>query len=297
MSDMRKIKLTELIPSGIIIDGSDVTIEGLNLCNRITKYKSILSYVVGLKYIEVVKNNSNIKAIILNEADYLEYKKVIEDNMTYVITEEPEKLFYNIHENLFHNFDFYDKNNFKPMIGQNTHFGQNIVIEDGVIIGSNVTIGHNTVIKKGSVIADNVQIGSNTTIGSEGFQVINFGSERKNIIHVGGVQIGYGTTISDNCTICNSLFEGSTIIGENVKIDNLVHIAHNSTIGNNVVITAGVILCGSTHILDQAWIGTNSTILNNVTIGKKTVIGIGSVVTRSIPDGQTAYGVPAKVHL
>jgi len=78
-------------------------------------------------------------------------------------------------------------------------------------------------------------------------------------------------------------------------IDNLVHIAHNVYVGEGAVITAGTILCGSSIVEDDAWIGVNTSVLNKVNIGCNSKIGIGSVVTRDVPQNSLAYGVPAKV--
>ena len=66
-------------------------------------------------------------------------------------------------------------------------------------------------------------------------------------------------------------------------------------VDNNVVITPGVVLCGSSALEEDAWLGPNSSVLNKVTVGKNSMIGMGSVVTRSIPADSLAYGVPARV--
>lgn len=109
-----------------------------------------------------------------------------------------------------------------------------------------------------------------------------------------GVHIHKNAYISDNTCVCNTLFEGKTYIGENAHIDNLVHIGHNGHIGDDSVITAGVILCGSVYIGNDAWIAPNSSIANRVDIGDGATVWLGSVVTRDVPPNSLAYGVPAK---
>ena len=78
-------------------------------------------------------------------------------------------------------------------------------------------------------------------------------------------------------------------------IDNLAYVGHNVRIGENAVVTAGTILCGSATVEDGAWVGSNSSVLNRVTVGSGAMVGIGSVVTRDIPKDALAYGVPARV--
>jgi UDP-3-O-[3-hydroxymyristoyl] glucosamine N-acyltransferase len=293
---MREIKLSAIaLQFKLSYFGKDVTINGLNLCNRKSIYESIISYVVNDKYIDFINSNKSIKCLVVS-SDLLDfYSKGINREMAYLIHKEPESLFYTIHDYLYNNTDFYEKFYFKSSIGENCLIHPSAQIDCGVIIGNNVSIGPNTVIRSGSIISDDVYIGCNTTIGSEGFQIIKIYGNHKNVKHVGGVKIGKGTYIGDNCCVCNSLFETNSMIGQNTRVDNLVHIAHNVIIGNNVVLTAGVVLCGSTYIKDSVWVGVNTSVLNNVTLGESSLIGIGSVVLKDVPANKIAYGVPAKI--
>lgn len=275
--------------------GEDVSIDGLNLVNRNTQFSSVLTYVNSDKYADDVNKNKGISCLIVDRDLYKYYVEKINRKITYLLVDNPEEYFYRIHNFLYSEVDFYEKFDFQPKIGKNCQISPTAVIENGVIIGDNVKIGHNSIVRKRTIIEDGVYIGCNTTIGSEGFQIINIADKRTNVKHVGGTILKTNSYIGDNTDICNSLFEGYTEVGENSRIDNLVHVAHNCIIKNNAILTAGVILCGSSIIEDNAWIGTNSTILNNVIIGKNTKIGIGSVVTKSIDSDKVAYGVPAKV--
>lgn len=279
----------------VSILGNDVLIDGLNLSNRNTEFKSILSYATNEKYVENVKSNKSISALVIPEELVDFYNSNIDRKVTYIAAKQPEMFFYRIHKYLYDKTDFYDKFDFVSKVGQSCNIHKSVVINPGVIIGNNVTIGANSVINKGSVIEDGAYIGCNTTIGSEGFQIIDFEDHRENIKHVGGTLIKKNAYIGDNTAICNSLFEGNTIIEENARVDNLVHVAHNCYVGKSAILTAGVILCGSSIIEDDAWVGVNSSVLNNVVIGKRSKLGIGSVATRSVPDDKLAYGVPAKV--
>jgi UDP-3-O-[3-hydroxymyristoyl] glucosamine N-acyltransferase len=195
---------------------------------------------------------------------------------------------------LYYKTDFYDHFTFESVIGQNCRIHPTAFIDKGVIIGDYVTVGAKSVINRGSRIGYNTTIGCGSIIGSEGFQVLRFNGIPTNIKHAGETHIGTNVYIGDNTTVCTSLFEGATVVGENTKIDNLVYIAHNCSVGKNIVITAGTMLCGSSMLKDFSWIGVNSSVLNRITIGENALIGSGSVVTRDVPDNRLVYGVPAK---
>ncbi len=278
--------------------GEDIAINGLNLCNRISEYDRIITYVTNETYVETILHNEAVTVIILAEDTLNFYKYLCEKRkMGLIVCENPEEIFYDIHEYLYRKTDFYEKFSFSAKIDESSRIHQKAVIDDGVIIGKNVVIGANTVIHAGTVIEDNCMIGCNTIIGSEGFQVVRINGINRKITHCGGVLIRHDTFIGDNSTICNSLFEGHTYIGEGAMIDNLVHVGHNGYVGDNAVVTAGTILCGSSAVEDGAWIGVNSSVLNRVVVGKNSKVGIGSVVTRQVPDNTLAYGVPAKVKM
>jgi UDP-3-O-[3-hydroxymyristoyl] glucosamine N-acyltransferase len=287
---MRTIKISELFKNNKII-GPDVFIDSLCLLNRQTSYCSVLGYVEDENYLEKIDTNT-FKVLIVRQSLFDLYFERYRFELTYVIDENPEILFYQIHEYLFLQTNFY-RNNFKSIIEDDTQIDKTVIIEDGVIIGKNVKIGFHSIIRSGTIIEDNVYIGNGVIIGSEGFQVVGKNINRKNIIHTGGTMIKSNSYIGDNSMICKSLFEGYTVIGSNTKIDNLVQVAHNCIIGDNVVLASGVNLCGSVNIHDNVWIGTNSTVLNKVIIESDSIIGIGSVVTKNIKSNSVAYGVPA----
>lgn len=296
-SIVRNIKLSQICDIfSLKYFGDDVTIDGLNLCNRESQFASILSYVTDENYLNYIKDKENISCIVLSKQLF---QKCILDNKYYnylscIISDEAEGTFYDIHEYLV-GIGFYEKYEFESTVGTSCNIADSVIIEDGVVIGNNVSIGHNTVVRKGTRIEDNVNIGCNNTIGSEGFQVLKIDGENRRITHAGGLLIKEGVSIGDNNTICNSLFEGETYIGKNVMVDNLCYIGHNGYIGEGAIITAGNIFCGSSRIESNAWVGVNSSVLNRVVIGEGVRIGMGSVVTRDISPNCLAYGVPARV--
>ena len=275
--------------------GDDIEIQGFYLCKRKTEYTSVISYATSEKYAAMAVNNRAVKALIITQDLYDIIKSRNGISFSVLISDNPEEDFYNLHHYLYNKTDFYDKFNFPKGIGNNSKIHPSAVIEDGVIIGDNFFIDAFSIVKRGSIIGDDVKIGCNTIISGEGFQIININSVPTPIIHAGGCIISNGVTIFNNVVISKSLFEGATYIGENVNINSLVSIDHNCKVEKNVLITAGVNLCGSAYVKTGAWLGANATVLNNVTIGENALLGIGCVAIRDIPDNAVAVGNPARI--
>ena len=113
------------------------------------------------------------------------------------------------------------------------------------------------------------------------------------INHVGRTYIGNNVTIADNVTIDRSLFESYTLVSDYVKIDNHVHVAHNCMIGENSVLTAGVIMFGSSEIGKDVWIAPGSSIMNRVKIGDGAKVCASTFVMRNVKPYTKVFGIPA----
>jgi len=186
------------------------------------------------------------------------------------------------------------------VIGKNCKISKDVYIGPNVSIGDAVIIGNRTRVYSGAQIHDRVRIGKNVVlksgcvIGSDGF-----GYERNDegvfekFPHTGGViieddvEIG-GNTCVDRGTLSN------TIIGKGTKIDNLVHVAHNVVIGKNCAIIALAMIGGGAKIGDGAWVAPTACIRDGIAVGKQSLVGMGAVVTKNVPDGDVVIGVPAK---
>lgn len=176
----------------------------------------------------------------------------------------------------------------KCYIGNFTTVGRNCIVGDNTVIYEQVSIVRN------STIGDNCIIHPGVTIGADGhaYERLQTG-ELEGFPHLKGVRIGSNVVIGPNSNVNRgSLVD--TVICDGTKIDALVDIAHNVTIGRNCIITAGSIIGGSTGIGDMSWIGLQSTIKNNIKIGKNVIVGAGAVVLHNVEDGDIVAGVPAK---
>jgi len=149
-------------------------------------------------------------------------------------------------------------------------------------------------VKANVIVGSNFKHGSSVSIGGDGFGFEkNEQGEYEFMQHFGDVYIGNDVSIGSNTCIDRGSVE-HTQIGNGTKIDNLVHIAHGVNIGDNCLVVAGTVICGSVKIGGNTYIGANVTIREHLTIGNNAYIGMGSVVTKDIPDNEMWYGNPAK---
>lgn len=180
----------------------------------------------------------------------------------------------------------------EALIGKNVYIGPycvigKAIIGDGCIIESHVhvydevTMGKDCRIKPGAVL------------GGEGFGFERDSDGNKfRFPQIGHLIMGDHVEVGANTCIDRGALS-DTIIGDFTKINNLCHIAHNNKIGKNVTITGCVNVSGSNIIDDEVWLAPNSSIRGFIHIGRKAVIGMGAVVTKDVPSGETWVGNPA----
>ena len=176
-------------------------------------------------------------------------------------------------------------------IGDNFSIGDGSVISEGCVIGKNVKIGSNTLIQN-SIIGDNIQIEHNCSIGQPGFGFAFNDNNNLKIFHIGRVIIQDSSYIGSNCSIDRGSFS-DTNIGENVYLDNQVHIAHNVSIGSNSIIAGQCGIAGSTIIGRYVRMGGQVGVVGHINIGNNVEIAAKSGVRNSIADNQKIMGDPA----
>jgi len=179
-------------------------------------------------------------------------------------------------------------------LGSPIFIGENVVIEANCKIGNFCRIGHNTILHSHTEIADNVIIGCNNTIGGVGFGYEK--DEEGNYIlmpHIGNVKMEKNVEIGNNTCIDRAVM-GSTLLKENCKIDNLVHIAHGVVIGRNSLVIANAMIAGSAVIGDNVWVAPSVSVLNKNTVGDNAFLGMGAVVIRKVADNEKVVGNPSR---
>lgn len=169
-------------------------------------------------------------------------------------------------------------------------------VGDNVLIGENCIIHPNVTIYDGTSIGNNVTIGAGTVIGYDGFGFAPMGDGTfRKVPQIGNVLIEDDVEIGANCTIDRATIS-HTIIKKGVKLDNLIHIAHNVEIGENTVIAAQTGISGSARIGKHNMIAGQVGMIGHIETADNVVIIAQSGVSKSILKSGTYFGSPAKEH-
>ncbi|PRM90263.1 UDP-3-O-(3-hydroxymyristoyl)glucosamine N-acyltransferase [Aliarcobacter cryaerophilus] len=284
----------------------NIEISGLNGLKDATN--SELSFLESSKYISSLKD-TKAAAVFVNK----EFEQEVPSGTIAIVCDEPyinlakaSKLFA---PKLIEN----DGN--EPIIGENTtimpnvHLGKNVVIGknctlmSGSFIADCVTIGNNTIIYPNITIYRDCKIGddciihSGTVIGSDGFGFAHTKDGKYiKIYQNGNVTIGNDVEIGANCTIDRAVFS-STIVEDGVRIDNLVHIAHNCKIGRGSILVTQVGLSGSTILQPYVIMGGQSATSGHLEIAAFSTIAARGGVTKSIKEPKKTWaGFPLIEH-
>lgn len=183
-------------------------------------------------------------------------------------------------------------------IGKNVTLGRGIKIYPQAYIGDNCTIGDNTIIYPGVKIYHGVKIGkccifhSGAVIGADGFGFAPVNGHYHKIPQLGIVEIGDDVEIGANTTVDRSTM-GSTKIGNGVKLDNLIMIAHNVEVGDDTVMAAQAGIAGSTKVGARCKVGGQVGLAGHIHIGDDVEIGAQSGIQRNIRNGSRVIGSPA----
>lgn len=180
-------------------------------------------------------------------------------------------------------------------IGKSVRIGHHCYIGPDVVIGDNVTIKHNVTLENKVVVGEGTTIYSGVVIGSDGYGYYqDEDGNHVRVPHFGGVTIGRDVEIGANTCIDRGTLS-DTRIGNNVKIDNLCHIAHNVVIEDNVSVIALSMIAGSAKLQRNSYIAPAAAVMNQLVVGENSIVGMGAVVVRDVPSNVVVAGVPAKI--
>jgi UDP-3-O-[3-hydroxymyristoyl] glucosamine N-acyltransferase len=239
--------------------------------------------------------------VIISEQLFSTNKDNLSKSINWFVVENPRRSFADVIEHFFVDKKKYGIIHPSSIISNSVIFnpekvniGPNVVIEDNVQLGDFCEIGPNTVLKKGVILKSNITIGSNCTIGGIGFGYEQDKEGNYQVIHhIGNVCISDFVEIGNNVCVDRAVI-GSTQIGTNVKIDNLVHIAHGVKIDENSLIIANSMIGGSVSIGKNVWVSPSVSIRQKLTIQDDSLVGMGSVVVKDVQKNDIVAGVPAK---
>ncbi|MCC7051262.1 MAG: UDP-3-O-(3-hydroxymyristoyl)glucosamine N-acyltransferase [Bacteroidia bacterium] len=179
-------------------------------------------------------------------------------------------------------------------IGKNTLLGNGVTIGAHCKIGENVIIHPNVTIYPHCIIGNNVEIHSATVIGADAFYFKKYPIKGyQKMYSCGRVIIEDFVEIGSSCTIDKGV-SGDTKIGYGTKMDNMVHIGHDTVIGKNCLFAAQVGVSGCVTIEDDVILWGQVGVQKDLTIGKGAVVLGQSGIPKSLEGGKTYFGSPTQ---
>ncbi|MEI6564531.1 MAG: UDP-3-O-(3-hydroxymyristoyl)glucosamine N-acyltransferase [bacterium] len=195
-------------------------------------------------------------------------------------------------------------------IGQNVTIGPLCVVESGAVIGDDTVlvaqcyigpfceVGRNCLLYPHATLREYCKIGNRVilhngaVIGSDGFGYVKEDGHWKKVPQVGIVVLGDDVEIGANTTIDRARF-GETRIGNGAKLDNLIQVAHNVTIGEDTAIAAQVGMSGSCHIGSRVQMGGQVGVAGHIEVGDDTIVMAQSGISKDVPPASIVLGSPA----
>jgi UDP-3-O-[3-hydroxymyristoyl] glucosamine N-acyltransferase len=182
------------------------------------------------------------------------------------------------------------------VIGKDVVVGENVVLHPGCVIGDGVAIGDDSVLYPNVVVGHDCVIGRRAVIqpgaviGGDGFGFAKEGDRWVKIPQIGRVVIGDDVEIGANTTVDRGALD-DTVIGDGVKLDNLIMIAHNCQIGENTAMAGCVGIAGSTKVGRRCTIGGAGMIVGHIEIADDVHISGGTLVSKSLNEPGQYTGV------
>ena len=260
---------------------------GINELHKVQK--GDLAFVDHPKYYDKCINSAASFIIINKKTD-------CPDGKALLVVDEPFEAYLKI-VNHYHPFIPSSKS-----ISDSASIGEGTVIMPNTFIGNNVSIGKNCIIYPNVSIMDDCVIGNDviiqasSVIGSDAFyynKKTNRSIHYKKMISCGRVVIEDGVEIGAGCMIDRGV-SSDTVIGAGTKMDNMVHIGHDSEIGKNCLFAAQVGIAGAVKIEDNVILWGQVGVSKTLTIGKDAIVYAQSGVKDSIDGGKVYFGSPVE---
>lgn len=188
-------------------------------------------------------------------------------------------------------------------LGDRVRIGARVTLYPGVFIGNDSAVGDdsvlypNVVVREGCTVGARVIMHSGTVVGSDGFGYVQDRGKHVKIPQLGGVIVEDDVELGANVTVDRATQPLEyTVIKQGTKIDNLVQIAHNVTVGAHSIVVSQAGIAGSTIIGHHVIIGGQAGLADHITIGDQVMIAARAGVNRSLEPNQIVSGAPVMPH-
>lgn len=279
-------KLAKIIGGDVLGVGDFIinSIEDSSTCS-----KSGICYLKDKKYL--ISLSSNPGAVITTK----ELSEEVNQTDNLILVDDPYLAYAKTSQLFFENYEKRNKE-VESVLGENVQIGKNTVINGNCVIGDNVILHDNVSIYPCTKIGNNSIIHSGSVIGSDGFGFAPDGENWEKIAHLGGVEIGSNVEIGANSVIDRGAL-GNTKIGNGVKMDNHIHIAHNVSVGDNTAMAGMVGIAGSVKIGKNCKFGGQVGTVDHIEIADNITVLAKTLVTKSLTEPGAYSGVmPIQKH-
>jgi len=266
------------------IGPDDFPVTGMNEIHVVTEGDIV--FVDHPKYYEKALNSAATVILINKVVDCPEGKALL-------ISNDPFRDF-NVLTGHFKPFERSDQ-----MVSKSASIGADTILQPNVFVGNYVKIGSGCVLHANVCIYDHCELGDNviihagTVIGSDAFYYKNRPEGFDKLKSGGSVIIQDDVEIGALCTIDRGV-SGNTTIKKGSKLDNQVHVGHDTTIGEKCLIASQTGVAGCVVIEDEVTLWGQVGVVSAATIGAKTVVLAQSGVANSLDGGKTYFGSPAE---
>lgn len=187
------------------------------------------------------------------------------------------------------------------VVGDGAVVGDRVVLSPHVVVGAGATIGSDSVLHPHVVLYPGVQVGrevilhAGVKVGVDGFGYVFHEGQHRKVPQVGGCVVEDRVEIGANSCLDRGSI-GRTVVGEGAKIDNLVHLGHNVSVGPLALLVAQVGIAGSSRVGKGAVLGGQVGVSGHLEIGDGARLGAQAGVIGDVPAGETVSGYPARPH-
>ena len=242
----------------------------------------VLTFLSDAKYLDHVNENSDIKAIFLEQGQDL----ILRDDIVAIYVDDPKWYFFSLLNHLAKN-----REREKTKIACSAVIHPSAVISDvGVVIGEGVVVEPNVTIYPDVIIENDVLIRAGAVLGVDGFEHKKTARGIVSVIHDGCLIVKEKSEIGPNNTVIKGFSYRDTVVGRETKLDALVHYAHGVQSGERCFIAAQAMIAGHVMMGDDVWVGPSVSISNRLNIGANAFLTIGSVVVKDVPAGHKVTG-------
>lgn len=246
--------------------------------------QKLLSFIEDKKYILSLNDNQSIVGVFCSQE--IVDTNLLRDDIKAIVVDDPKWFFFSVVDYLGRN-----KIRQKTQIDDSTVVSPTAYISPvGVIIGKNCIIEPNVTIMQDVIIGDNVIVRAGAVIGVDGYEHKRTTRGVLSVVHDGQVVIENNVEIGVNTNVAKGFSYRETIVGENTKIDALVHYAHGVQCGKDCLIVANAMVGGNVSIGNRVWIGPSAVITNRIELEDDSFVTLGSVVTRKVKKDETVTG-------